>query len=80
MGDQLLNIVVIFIFFASKNYFRKFITVRLNHWWQMEYFGNAFHTFLDLDSENDLAVNGTKYLKLCSEDEPSFYGFGTTWR
>ncbi len=24
----------------------------------MDYFGDAFHTFLDLDSENDLAVNG----------------------
>ncbi len=24
----------------------------------MDYFGDAFHTFLDLDSENYLAVNG----------------------
>ncbi len=58
-GDELLNIVVIFIFFAYKKYSRRFITVRLNHWWQMDYFGDAFHTFLDLDSENYFAVNGT---------------------
>ncbi len=47
----------------------------------MDYDGNAFHTFLDLDSVIYLAVNGTvtslpgfylKYLKLCSEDKQSF--------
>ncbi len=51
----------------------------------MEYPGDAF---LDLDSVIYLSVNGTatkppgshpKYLKLCSEDKQSFYGFGTTW-
>ncbi len=54
----------------------------------MDYPDDAFHTFLGLDSVNYLAVNGTvtnlpvfiqKYLKLCSEDEQSFYGFGMTW-
>ncbi len=59
----------------------------------MEYPGDAFHIFLDLDSEIHLAVNGTvykyhfdkyhnithpKYLKLCSEDKQNFYVFGTT--
>ncbi len=58
-GDQLLNKVIIFIFFAYKKYFCRFITVRLNHWWQMDYSDNVFHTFLGLDSENYLAVNGT---------------------
>ncbi len=24
-------------------------------------------------------LKNPKYLKLCSEDEQSFYGFGTTW-
>ncbi len=33
--------------------------LRLNHWWQMEYPGDAFHTFQDLDSVIYLAVNGT---------------------
>ncbi len=86
-GDDLLNKVVIFVFFAYKKYSRSFTMLRLNHWWQMDYFGDVFHTFLGLDSVNYLAVNGTvtclrihpKYLKLCSEDEWSFYGFGTTW-
>ncbi len=83
--DELLNKVVIFIFFAYKKYSRHFIKFRLNHWWQMDYFDDVFHSFLDLDSVIYLAVDGDshkppgshpKYLKLCSEDEQSFYGFG----
>ncbi len=51
----------------------------------MDYFDDVFHSFLDLDSVIYLAVNGDshkppgshlKYLKLCSEDKQSFYGFG----
>ncbi len=57
--DELLNKVVIFIFFAYKKYFRHFIMFRLNHWWQMDYFDDVFHTFLGLDSVIYLAVNGT---------------------
>ncbi len=51
----------------------------------MDYFDNVFDTFLGLDNVNCLAVNGAvigshpKFLKLCSEDEQSFYMFGTTW-
>ncbi len=56
---KLLNKVVIFVLFPYKKYSRRFITVRLNHWWQMEYPGDAFHTFLDLDSVIYFAVNGT---------------------
>ncbi len=52
-------IVIIFVFFAYKKYSRSFIMLRLNHWWQMEYLGDVFHTFLDLDSVIYLAVNGT---------------------
>ncbi len=33
--------------------------LRLNHWWQVDYFGNVFHTFLGFDSVIYLAVNGT---------------------
>ncbi len=51
--------VVIFIFFVDKKYSGHFRKYRLNHWWQMDYPGDAFHTFLDLDSESYLAVNGT---------------------
>ncbi len=55
----MLNKVVIFVLFPYKKYSRRFITVRLNHWWQMEYPGDDFHTFLGLDSVNYLAVYGT---------------------
>ncbi len=44
---------------SYKNYSRRFITFRLNHWWQMEYPSDAFHSFLDLDSVTYLAVNRT---------------------
>ncbi len=57
-GDELLNKVIIFVFFAYKKYSHRFITLRLNHWWQMDYFDDVFHTFLDLDNVNCLAVNG----------------------
>ncbi len=79
----------IFIFFTYKKDSRRFITLRLNHLWQMDYPGDAFHTFLDLVGVIYLAVNGTvtslpvfylKYLKLCSEDKQSFYGVGTPCR
>ncbi len=48
-----------FVLFPYKKYSRHFIALWLNHWWQMEYSGDAFHTFLDLDSVIYLAVNGT---------------------
>ncbi len=52
-------LVIIFIFFAYKKYYHHFIKFRLNHWWQMDYPGDAFHTFLNLDAVIFLAVNGT---------------------
>ncbi len=45
-----------FVLFLYKKYSRRFKTLRLNHWWQMEYPGD---TFLDLDSVIYLTVNGT---------------------
>ncbi len=55
----------------------------------MDYFDDVFNTFLGLDSAIYYAVNEwdshkppgfhPKYLKLGSEDEQCFYGFGTTW-
>ncbi len=50
---------IIFIFFVYKRYSRRFIKVKLNHWWQMDYFDDVFYTFLSLDSVIFLAVNGT---------------------
>ena len=58
-GEELLNKVVIFVFFVYKKYSRRFITLQLNHWWQMDYYDDAFHTFLDLDTVIYLAVYGT---------------------
>ncbi len=58
-GDELLNKVIILVFFAYKKYSRRFITVGLKHGWQMDYFDDVFHTFLDFDRVNYLAINGT---------------------
>ncbi len=49
----------LFLFYFHTKGSRRFLTVILNHWWQVEYSDDAFHTFLDLDSVNYLAVNGT---------------------
>ncbi len=54
----------------------------------MDYSDDAFYTFLGVDSVIYLTVNGPsqtsrfhpKYLKLCSEDEQSFYGFWNDMR
>ncbi len=54
----MLNKVISF-FFVYKKYSRSFIMLRLNHWWQIDYFDYVFHTLLGLDSVNCLAVNGT---------------------
>ncbi len=56
---QFFKKLVIFVLFPYKNYSRRFITSWLNYWWQMKYSGDAFHTFMDLDSAIYLAVNGT---------------------
>ncbi len=83
-GDKLLNKVIIFVFFAHKKYSRRFIKFILNHWWQMDYFDDVFHTFLGLDSVNYLAVKRTvkppvliqNILNCVYEEEWSFCGFG----
>ncbi len=38
---KLLNKVVIFVFFAHKNYSRSFIKLQLNHWCQLDYFNDG---------------------------------------
>ncbi len=58
-GDELLNKIVVLFSLRRKKCSRRFIKFRLNHWWQMDYFDDVFHTFLGLDSVNCLAVNGT---------------------
>ncbi len=49
----------LFLFSLRTKSSRRFIKFRLNQWWHMDYPDDAFHTFLDLDSVNYLAVNGT---------------------
>ncbi len=46
-AEELLNKVIIFVFFAHKKYSRSFVKLQLNHWCHMHYFNNVF-TFLDL--------------------------------
>ncbi len=56
--DKLLNKVVDFIFFAHKKLSRSFVKLQLNPRCHMDYFNDAFATFLDLDCVNYIAVYG----------------------
>ncbi len=57
-GDELVNKVVIFVFFAHKKYSRSFVKLRLNPWCHMDYFNDLLATFLSLDGGSMLAVYG----------------------
>ncbi len=57
-GDELLNKVVIFVFFPYKKYSRSFVKLRLNPWCHMDYFTDLLATFLDVDRGNYIAVYG----------------------
>ncbi len=58
-GEELMNKVVVFVFFVQKRCSCCFIKFRLNHWWQMDHSDDAFHTFLGIDRVIYFAVNGT---------------------
>ncbi len=89
-GEELLKKYCYFNFFAYKKYSHRFITLGLNHWWQMDYFDDVFYTYFvpwqcnllgsQWDSQWDshkLPGFHPKYLVIsCSEDERSFYWFG----
>ncbi len=82
-GGELLNKVVIFVFFAHKDYSHSFIRLRLNRWCHMDYFTvsgaeNISVVLLCMEGQRALGFHH-KYHQLCSEDEWSSYGFGTTW-
>ncbi len=51
-GDELLNKVVIFVFFVHEKYSRSLVNLRLNHLCHMDYFNNV------LDRVRVLAVYG----------------------
>ncbi len=57
-GDELLNKVIIFVFFAHKKYSRSFVKLRLNPWCHIDYFNYVLPTFLSLDRVRILAVYG----------------------
>ncbi len=80
-----LNKVVIFVFFAHKNYSRSFIKLRLNHGWTILMMSllpfwalNMSVALLSMQGQKALGFH-QKYLNLCSEDEWKPYRFGTTW-
>ncbi len=85
--EELLNKVVVFVFFLSKKYSRSFInyswttdvtwtilTMSLLPFWVL----NVSVALLSMEGQKALRFH-QKYLNLCSEDEQRSYGFGTTW-
>ncbi len=56
-GDELLNKIVIFVFFTSC-YSRSFVKLWLNPWCHMDYFTDVLATFLDVDRVYYIAVYG----------------------
>ncbi len=75
--EELLNKVIIFVFFVHKKFSLGFIKLRLNRWCHIDYFNNVLTTFLALkvlvvllSTEGQKALGfHQKYLNLCSEDE-----------
>ncbi len=70
-GDQLLNKVIIFGFFAHKKNLCSFINLRLNPWCTMDYFNDVLAAFLHLDHINYIAVYGrvrelSEFIKISS--------------
>ncbi len=63
-GEELLNKVIFFIFFAHKKYSRSFVKMRLNHWWQMDYFKDVLTVFLGLGTFQ-LHCSHRRVRKLC---------------
>ncbi len=81
------NKVVIFVFFAHRNYSHSFITIWLNQWCYMDYCNNVLNNFLDLKLVSCVTVytgsesswTSSKIFNLCSKDEQRSSKFGTAW-
>ncbi len=56
-GDELLNKIVMFVFFAHKKCSRSFVKLRLNHWCDMDYLNDVL-ACLSLDRVRMLTVYG----------------------
>ncbi len=70
-GEELLNKVVIFVFFVHKKYSGSFVKLRLNHWCHMDYF-TIFYDYFDvlttfLYLELLLSMEGQKALGFLSK-------------
>ncbi len=85
--EELLNKVIILVFFAHKKYPRSFVKLQLNHWFTWTICRSSCLPFWTLNvvvplqsmqGQKALAFH-QKYLNLCSGDERRSYGFGTTW-
>ncbi len=77
--DELLNQVIIFVFFAHKKYSRSFVnvtwtivTISLQPFWAL------IVSLPSMEGQRALRMH-QKYLDLCFEDERKSYGFGMTW-
>ncbi len=57
-GDELLNKVIILVFFAHNKYSRRFIKLQLSTWCHMNYYTDVLAMFLDLDRVMTIAVYG----------------------
>ncbi len=87
-GEELMNKVVIFVFFMHKKYSHSSITLQLNPWCHMDYFIDVLATFLELGTfqlhcclwrVRELS-DVIKNIFICvSKTNESLTGFGTTW-
>ncbi len=73
---ELVNKVIIFVFFAHKMYSRK---LRLKHWCHMDYFNNVITAFLGLERGSCTAVyEGSESSQISSKISYGTYGFGNS--
>ncbi len=54
--EELLNKVIIFVFFVHKKYSRSFMKLRLKYWCHMDHFNYVLTTFLGLECVSCIAV------------------------
>ncbi len=55
-GEELLNKVIILVFFAHKKCSGSFVKLLLNHWCHMDYFKYVVTTFMGLERLSCIAI------------------------